>query len=214
MRTGSHNTVELDGRDQMLHFRQFKTLYWTRASLRRFDDHEAWALVDGEHYGYRRHPGQCVHRRSVLMLKDDVWVVVDRIDGDGDHDVRLQWLCGDFPFIADEANGAIALQTPKGPFTVRVFDEQARGVRATVVAGAEQPPRGWLSIHYGEKVAVPSLVVEQRLPAPATFVSVLSGIDYDVAMAAGKWQLRSAGMVATFAVGDRARRIGSSVTPS
>jgi hypothetical protein len=203
MRTGSHNTVELDGRDQMLHFRQFKTLYWTRASLCRFDDHQDWALAEGEHYGYRRHPGQCVHRRSVLMLKDDVWVVVDRIDGDGDHDVRLQWLCGDFPFIADEANGAIALQTAKGPFTVRVFDERARAVCATVVAGAEQPPRGWRSLHYGEKVAVPSLVVEQRLPVPATFVSVLSGIDCDVARCAGRWQVRSSGTIATFAVGDR-----------
>jgi len=136
------------------------------------------------------------------MLKDDVWVVVDRIDGDGDHGVRLQWLCGDFPFIADEANGGIGLQTPKGPFTVRVFDEQAHGARATVVAGAEHPPRGWLSRHYGRKVAVPSLVVEQRLPAPVTFVSVLSGTEYDITTAAGKWQLVSAGIVATFDVGD------------
>ena len=203
MRTGSHNTIELDGRDQMLHFRQFKTLYWTRASQRRFEDHEGWALVEGEHHGYRRHPGRCVHRRSVLMLKDDVWVVVDRIDGEGDHDVRLQWLCGDFPFIADEANGAVALQTPKGPFTVRVFDEQARGVRATVVAGAEKPPRGWLSTHYGDKVAVPSLVVEEHLPVPVTFVTVLSGSEYDLTIAAGKWRIFSAGVVTTFSVGER-----------
>jgi hypothetical protein len=203
MRTGSHNTVELDGRDQMLHFRQFKTLYRTRASLRRFDDGEGWALVEGEHFGYRRHPGRCVHRRAVLMLKDDVWVVIDRIDGEGDHAVRLQWLCGEFPFVADEANGGITLQTPKGPFTVRVFDEQGHGVRATAAAGAEEPPRGWLSRHYGEKVAVPSLVVERQLPAPATFVSVLSGIDYDIATADGRWQLASAGVVTTFAVGDQ-----------
>ena len=33
-------------------------------------------MVSGEHYGYRRHPGGCVHRRSVLFLKDDTWVVV------------------------------------------------------------------------------------------------------------------------------------------
>jgi asparagine synthase (glutamine-hydrolysing) len=203
MRTGSHNTIELDGRDQMLHFRRFKTLYWTRASLRRFEDHQGWALVDGEHYGYRRHPGGCVHRRAVLMLKDDMWVVVDRIDGDGDHDVRLQWLCGAFPFIADEANGGIGLQTPKGIFTVRVFDEQARGVRATVVAGSEQPPRGWLSIHYGDKVVVPSLVVEQRLRAPVTFVSVLSGTEYGITTAAGKWHIVSADMATTFTVGDQ-----------
>ena len=58
MRTGSHNTIELDGRDQMLHFRRFKTLYWTQASLSRFEDHQDWAVAEGEHSGYRRHPGQ------------------------------------------------------------------------------------------------------------------------------------------------------------
>ena len=31
--TESHNTIAIDGRDQMLHFRQFKILYWTEAKL-------------------------------------------------------------------------------------------------------------------------------------------------------------------------------------
>jgi hypothetical protein len=78
LRTESHNTVQVDGRDQMLHYRKFKCLYWTRAGLLRFEDNADWALCEGEHYGYQRHPGRCVHRRSVLFLKDDLWVVVDR----------------------------------------------------------------------------------------------------------------------------------------
>jgi hypothetical protein len=204
MRTASHNTIELDGRDQMLHFRRFKTLYWTQASLRRFDGHAGWALVEGEHFGYRRHSGRCVHRRSVLMLEDDVWIVVDRIDGEGDHDVRLQWLCGDFPFIADEAGGGVVLQTPKGPFAVRVLDEQAHAVNASVVAGGESPPRGWLSRHYGDKVPVASLVVARRMSAPATFVSVVSGAEYDITATAGKWRVVCGGIVTTFSVGDDA----------
>ena len=31
MRTAAHNTVVVDGCDQMVHHRQFKVLYWTRA---------------------------------------------------------------------------------------------------------------------------------------------------------------------------------------
>ena len=175
MGTSSHNTIELDGRDQMLHVRQFKTAYWTRASLRRFEDRQDWALIEGEHHGYRRHGGRCIHRRAVLMLKDDVWVVVDRIDGHGDHDVRLHWLCGDFPFAADEANGALTLTTPKD-FQGGVFDGEAR-LRATVVAAGEQPPRGCGSRAITGKVAV--LVVEQRVPC-RSLSAVLAGTAFDI----------------------------------
>ena len=52
--TGSHNTVQVDGEDQMLHFRQFKMLFPTEARLLRFEDAPEWALCEGEHYGYQR----------------------------------------------------------------------------------------------------------------------------------------------------------------
>src|SRR5262249_47310417 len=74
MRTASHNTLTVDGLDQMVHHRQFKVLYWTKANLISFADAGAWVLCVGEHYGYRRYPGGAVHRRSVLFAKDDVWI--------------------------------------------------------------------------------------------------------------------------------------------
>src|SRR6185437_3929920 len=72
MGTRSHNTVTVDGRDQMLHHRQFKVLYWTKASLLGFVESDRWAHCAGEHYGYQRHAGSCVHRRSILFAKDDL----------------------------------------------------------------------------------------------------------------------------------------------
>src|SRR5262249_33285953 len=101
MRTASHNTIVIDQLDQMLHFRQFKVLYRTRARLLKFEDDERWSLASGEHDGYRRHDGGCIHRRSVLFLKDDLWVVVDHVRGSGRHSVRLHWLGGDLPFSFD-----------------------------------------------------------------------------------------------------------------
>src|SRR5207237_5380186 len=50
MRTASHNTVAIDGRDQMVHHRPFKVLYWTKARLLAFDDNGLRALCRGEHY--------------------------------------------------------------------------------------------------------------------------------------------------------------------
>lgn len=174
MRTESHNTVVIDDRDQMLHFRRFKNLYWTRARLLGFNDEPARAVCTGEHYGYARHPGHCVHRRSVLFEKDDVWVVADTIFGAGDHRAALQWLASDATARYDSSAGRMTLGTPHGPFSVAVYDERARPLAGTVAAGAECPPRGWLSRYYGEKVPAASLRADAAGPVPLTFLSVIA----------------------------------------
>src|SRR5262245_18449479 len=159
MRTACHNTVKVDGRDQMLHFRQFKVLYWTRAELLEFEDRTDWAMCAGEHYGYRRHPGACVHRRAVLFVKDDLWLVADQLTGTGTHTASLQWLGGEFPFQFAPETCQLVMDTPAGEFVVQVLDDRGRPLAGDVVDGQVDPPRGWLSRYYGEKAPVPSLAV-------------------------------------------------------
>lgn len=193
LRTASHNTVQIDGRDQMPHIRQFKTLYPTRAHLLRFQDTPDWGLCEGEHYGYVR-TQHCVHRRAVLYLKDDdLWVVVDTISGTGSHRARLHWLAGDFPWRFDNARAQLLLDTPAGEFSVSILDSSGASLEtADVVSGSERPPRGWLSRYYGEKIPVPSLAATASGPVPLSFVTVacpgvplihVSGDDWTIAAA-------------------------------
>jgi asparagine synthase (glutamine-hydrolysing) len=172
--TASHNTVMVDGRDQMLHFRRFKNLYWTRARLLRFTDDPSHALAAGEHYGYVRHQGGCVHRRAVLLVKDGPLVVADRVAGRGRHRARGHWLGGAFPHRFEAQERRLTLDTPAGPFSVTVFATDGGDLASvSVVRGQDEPPRGWMSRHYGEKEAVPSLVAELEGECPLTLVSVL-----------------------------------------
>lgn len=174
LRTEGHNTMTVDGRDQMLHFRQFKTLYWTEAKLLGFQDTPEWAVTEGEHYGYQRERN-CTHRRSILFLKDDVWICVDSVIGPGSHSATLQWLCGDFPQEFDAHRSHLTLTTPEGPFSITILNEKAEpcpGVN--VVVGQEAPPRGWLSRYYGQKTAVPSLAAVASGSLPLTLVSILA----------------------------------------
>lgn len=200
METGCHNTVEIDSRDQMLHFRQFKLLYWTKAQLHRFADTGLWAVVEGEHFGYRRHAGHPVHQRSVLFLKDDVWIVVDRISGQGDHAVRLHWLGGEFPWSPAVAHDGFTLHTPEGDFSVRVVDETGAPMSGDVVAGQEDPPRGWLSLYYGEKVPVPSFAVKLTGTLPLTLISVLSGKPCDLRREGAGWTVDWGSRLASFSL--------------
>jgi hypothetical protein len=206
MRTGSHNTVVVDSHDQMLHHRQFKVLYRTKGQLLSFHDEASWASCEGEHYGYQRHPGRSVHRRSVLFVKDDLWVVVDYVHGVGVHDVRLQWLGGEFSWQEFGKHG-MTLSTPVGRFSVSTFAADGEYQHVTVVAGADRPPRGWSSRYYAEKVPVPSLVLERHVVLPITFVSVLSGAAYTTAVNADMWTIEQGGRRITFSVD--AGRIGS-----
>jgi len=201
MRTASHNTVAIDGLDQMLHHRRFKSLYWTPATLGRFEDAPDWTLAEGEHTGYRRHPSGCVHRRTVLFAKDDLWVVVDRIEGQGAHHVRLHWLAGDFPHAYDD--GRLALATAEGPFSIAVLDAQGAPLRGDVSSGQSDPPRGWQSRYYGEKVAVPSLAVEREAALPAQWISVLGSGKPAVSVRSESWTVTTGELELNFRLRDR-----------
>jgi hypothetical protein len=200
MRTGSHNTVQVDGRDQMLHYRQFKVLYWTKAKLIAFTDHDRWALCVGEHYGYRRHPGHCVHRRAVLYIKDDLWIVLDTITGRGKHSLRLHWLGGEFPYHYDGEALQLSLDTPDGKFGIQVRDPRGRPLEGDVVSGSLNPPRGWSARYYGEKVAVPSLAVETETELPAALISLLHGSELGVAVDGERWHIETSNVSCHFSL--------------
>lgn len=171
-RTASHNTVVLSGQDQMIHHRRFKTLKWTRARLLKFEKGCRYALAEGEHYGYQRLPGKPVHRRSVLLAGEALWVVVDRVAATARHEARLHWLAGDYPHSLIDGGG-LSLLTPEGEYGIRIFDEEATHLPTDIVRGGEAPARGWLSRYYGEKVPVPSVAVRRSFDDAITFISVL-----------------------------------------
>jgi len=199
-RTEGHNTVQVDGHDQMLHYRQFKCLYWTQAKLLTFEDNQDWAICEGEHYGFERHSGHCVHKRSVLFLKDDVTVVVDTVMGEGVHNARLQWLGGDFPYEFDRDKCRLGLATPAGSFYASVVDSSGRPCSGEVVAGGDDPKRGWLARYYGEKVPVPSLVVSQMGQLPTVFVSVLSHDIPELSVTGTDWAVETPEQTLTFRI--------------
>ena len=198
--TASHNTVVVDGRDQMLHYRRFKSLYWTRAALLDFQEHEGWALCAGEHEGYARHPGGCIHRRSVLFAKDDVWVVADTVRGTGAHTARLHWLCGEY--ASQPEPGGLTLDTPQGKFGVAIFSADGQRAATDVVSGQLDPPRGWLSRYYGEKVPVPSLATTSAGETPLSFVTVLSPGAAIVRVEGERWRVEAGGRAVGFTLHD------------
>ena len=117
-------------------------------------------------------------------------------------DIRLHWLGGDFPWRGDEhGNAGMQLDTPNGPFHVSVFNGNGVHASGDVVAGESDPPRGWLSRYYGEKVAVPSLAVEVNVEMPITFVTILGPCAPRASAAENSWTVEAGAVTVEFTIG-------------
>ncbi|MBV6465031.1 MAG: hypothetical protein PGMFKBFP_00299 [Anaerolineales bacterium] len=151
-RTSVHNTVTVDGADQMLRFSRFTWGEWSRGRVLKQTERE-W---QGEHDGYARFGVQ--HIRSVISLEADCWLVVDRLRGDRPHRFSLQWLLNDFPYSVMPEVTEIRLKS-ETDIIVRM-GLLAGDAQFSLVRGDENSTRGWRSRYYGQKELALSLMLE------------------------------------------------------
>lgn len=89
--TAAHNTLEIDGRSSSDHGGPFG--WQTKAECRRTSwiSTERFDLFEGVHDGYSRLASPAHHRRSILFLKNDYWIIHDLIETGGKHDYALNF---------------------------------------------------------------------------------------------------------------------------
>jgi asparagine synthase (glutamine-hydrolysing) len=165
--TSVHNTVTVDGADQMLWFSRFTWGEWARGRVLKHDEH-AW---QGEHDGYARFGVK--HVRSVLSLVDDRWLILDHLVGSRPHRFSLQWLLSDFPAvgrngipthesnwtpIGKESNSFhLSHRTEKFQIRMGLLEGQSN---FSLLRGDENSTRGWRSRYYGQKEPALSAMLE------------------------------------------------------
>ena len=106
-RSSAHNALLVDGESSSrpggpfswASVAQCESLSWI--SERRFD------YVEGRHDGYERLPKPAMHTRSILFLKNDYWLMRDRLASIGSHHVALRF------HFAPESN--LQISDPEAP---------------------------------------------------------------------------------------------------
>jgi hypothetical protein len=185
--TAVHNTVLIDGRDQMRRSGRFLWLDWAQASGRLYpsNNHSYADRFEGEHDGYRKFG--VMHRRSVQWLNAAGCAIVDDIEGAGSHSVRLHWLAPDFPYQFSEAPFRVTFNSMQSQIRWNIFAAapgNALLVRAgkrilTKTASANEFAEvdtqllGWESPTYGDLRSAVSLVYQTRSQLPVRFVTVV-----------------------------------------
>jgi asparagine synthase (glutamine-hydrolysing) len=151
--TAVHNTVTVDRQDQMNMLTRFTWTHWSHGKVLRHDEH----IWQGEHDGYERLPDPVHHKRTLLALAEDRWLVVDHLSATGSHHYALQWLLPDFPFVRDGNSVVLSLE----PLNCKVRFGLLEGKSSVSIVRADpNSTRGWRSQYYGEKEPAISILLE------------------------------------------------------
>jgi len=167
----AHNTVTVDGCDQMVKGPKFLQFCWTKSKLIRLEESgdKRMGLLQAEHYGYARLEGSPVHRRTILRV-DDSYVIVDDVLGHGNHVIGLRWRL--LPGEWDEKQGVWTAQVENQPYCLRFWVPDRTAIR--MVRGEEGlEPEGWESLYYGRKQPAPTLVARCVTELPMTAITVV-----------------------------------------
>jgi len=158
--TTYHNTVSVDGRDQMERAGKFLWLPWAHGRVSYFNHSQSLAYVEGEHDGYTRLNSPAHHRRAIVRVGEH-WLVLDDLQSTAEHLYRLHWLLADMVYVWDEAKGALTLDTPAGPYYVQAAALGIAG-KCSIVRADEASPRGWRAPYYSYREPALSLELTAR----------------------------------------------------
>ena len=144
-----------------------------RLFLHRFEENDQYAVIDVSHNGYVFTDDPVYHRRVLVRLEKDLYVIDDRVTGLGlnDHDFRLT-----FNFAPGKLTGegmTRLYETPRGRrYTVAAACD--RDIQPSVLEGCEAPIGGWVSYGYSLRVPAPQLTLKRQGKAPFRCVTVIA----------------------------------------
>lgn len=192
-RTAYHNTVMVDGCDQMERAGKFLWLPWLHGCMKTYKHSAGGHLIywQGEHDGYGRLQAPVTHRRAVLRAGDECWLVADHLNSQSDHDYRLHWLFADLPFNWDEAQHRLTLQAAAGAYSVSLMALAGEG-HSTIARADRRSARGWRSVYYFNREPALSVDLRQRA-ANAKFITVFAPDDYRLLLDGASLSIESNG---------------------
>lgn len=142
--TAAHNTVLIDGHGQQRGRDEFRQLRTREASGENF-----WASgrvldVARSQYeqGYAGVADPVIHRRTVLFVKPDYWLVLDEVDGPGTHAAEFLW---HFAPMRVERDGPRIRSNRGAVGNLEIVPWPADGLGLRILCGEQDPVQGWVA---------------------------------------------------------------------
>ncbi len=157
--TAAHNTASVDGEQQAVPVDIFKWRDLPPVRLERWLTSRTVDFAAASHTGYFRLPQGILHRRHVLFVKPEYWLVSDEFHGSGAH--SLEFFFHFTPGVRLESRHGAWLASA-GSAQFLIVPPRAEGLELRAYAQSETPPAAGYSEDYGHRVPAPLLRATAR----------------------------------------------------
>lgn len=163
--TAGHNTMAIDGVDQATPTDWFKWQDLPPVHLEKSLSQGRLDYAVGSHAGYTRLPEPVHHRRRILFVKPDYWLVSDELTGVGSHQVAAFFHFAPGVSVSLLPNGCLATEQNERFLLLSL----APGMQFRQVSEEELPIQGWYSKDYGHRQPATVLLGEIQTNVPRQF---------------------------------------------
>jgi len=168
--TPSHNTVVVDDLDQMINWRRFRWLGFTKTRLKNFVRTSSGTIIEGEHYGYTRLKKPVIHNRKVILNKNKI-TIIDTLIGNDVHKLDLYFHFPKEKYQFDETKKIFTLRDHIT--TIKVIPIKDDNLRCEIKIGSNKPIMGWHSPKYGRKEKCITLKYSKLTKLPTSFITLI-----------------------------------------
>jgi hypothetical protein len=181
----SHNVVTVDGKSQVRRWdRRSMTPapaegnYATWISCPEYD--YAAASYENGYGDYSANPSEdaiidrVIHRRQILFIKPDYWLMVDELEGDRPHHYTLLFQAP--PGIAAKVRREkrVVLSSPENGACLEIIPMNPEHLEVKCVSGSEAPIRGWYAgSGYHSKWPSPTVALAHQQNRAARLITLL-----------------------------------------
>lgn len=167
--TKGHNTLIVDGQDQC-----GLTSTWTvnrqaKPLDRLWYTSENFDYVQGAHNGYEKLG--IIHRRQILFIRREYWIMVDTIEGKGKHNLEILFhLMPGLDSMLNQQNLSCLIKGKESNLLIAPFMEKG-GCEAKI-------EEGWYAPDYGIKVSAPLLNYKAKnIELPTKIITFLCPLE-------------------------------------
>jgi hypothetical protein len=166
--TQAHNTLVVDGHGQAEPLETFKWRKVCPAQLELWANLSHLDFASGVHRGYARLIEPVIHRRSVVFVKPDHWLVLDSLEGSGTHALEFFFHFAQGIRLQVEEQ---ACRATRGESRFLVMSDTRMTLETH--CGKERPSQGWYSEDYGNREPAPVFVASAQCRVPGQFAWLL-----------------------------------------
>lgn len=169
----AHNTVYIDDHEMGTVMDSFR-IRGARTYCHNFKQTEDYSIIDLSHNGYVFTDDPIFHRRRVIRLDGDIYIIDDQLTGLGkqEHDIRLYFNFAPGELVnTSENNYQYTTSSGKEYNYFSLLNDE---VTSVFLEGSEEPKGGWVSYGYAERSPIPQMYLSSKGPIPVRFVSVIA----------------------------------------